>query len=83
MTGTHPDVLRTLADLVRINSVNPAYPGGRPEREIASCVGRFFREHGIETGEQEVLPERPNVIARLPGRDPKRRLVFEAHTDTA
>jgi acetylornithine deacetylase len=83
MTGTHPDVLRTLADLVRINSVNPAYPGGRPEREIASFVGRFFREHGIETEEQEVFPERPNVIARLPGRDPKRRLVFEAHTDTA
>lgn len=71
----------TLADLVRIESVNPAY-GGPGELEAARYVRRFFEQRGIETWEQEVFPGRPNVIARLPGRDPGRRIILEAHTDT-
>lgn len=78
-----PPVLDILAGLVRINSVNPAYDGGVPEAAIAAHVGDFFTAHGIENFEQEVLPGRPNRIARLPGRDPARRIVFEAHSDTA
>ena len=31
-------VLATLADLVRINSVNPAYVGGVPEAAMAAYV---------------------------------------------
>jgi acetylornithine deacetylase len=76
------DIIQTLASLVRINSVNPAYEGGRPEQEIAAWIADFFEQHGIETRTQEVFPERPNLIARLPGRDAERRLIFEAHTDT-
>lgn len=41
----------------------------------------FFSNRGIETFEQEVFPGRHNIIARLPGRTP-RRLLLEAHTDT-
>jgi acetylornithine deacetylase len=76
-------VIQTLAGLVRINSVNPAYPDGRPEADIAAFIRQFFTERGIESWEQEVFPGRPNVIARLAGRDPARRVVFEAHADTA
>lgn len=75
-------VLQTLADLVRINSVNSSYDGGPGEREIAGYVRCFFEQRGMEVWEEEVFPGRPNVIARLPGRDPGRRLVLEAHTDT-
>ncbi len=75
-------VLQTLSDLVRINSVNSSYDGGPGEREIAGYVRRFFEQRGMEVWEEEVFPGRPNVIARLPGRDPGRRLVLEAHTDT-
>jgi acetylornithine deacetylase len=71
----------TLADLVRIESVNPAY-GGPGELAAACYVRRFFDQRGIETWEQEVFPGRPNVIARLPGREPGRRIILEAHTDT-
>jgi len=77
-----PRLLETLADLVRINSVNPSYPGGRPEKFVAAYIREFFTQRGIETWEQEVFPDRPNIIARLPGRDASRRIVFEAHTDT-
>jgi acetylornithine deacetylase/succinyl-diaminopimelate desuccinylase family protein len=81
MSSRHP-VIETLASLVSINSVSSAYEGGPGEREIATWVRRFFEQRGIEVWEQEVFPNRPNVIARLPGRDSSRRVVLEAHTDT-
>ena len=34
----------TLADLVRINSVNPAFAGGKPEADIVRYVREFFRQ---------------------------------------
>lgn len=76
------NVLATLADLIRINSINPAYENGRPEGDIARYIERFFSDRGIETRRQEVFPDRPNLIARLPGRS-RRRVVLEAHVDTA
>jgi acetylornithine deacetylase len=75
-------VLQTLSDLVRINSINSSYEGGPGEAAVAAYVRRFFEQRGIETWEQEVFPGRNNVIARVPGRDPSRRVVFEAHMDT-
>jgi acetylornithine deacetylase len=75
-------VLDTLRDMVRINSVNPAYESGVPELEIQRYVSDFFRGHGIDVVEHQVLPNRSNVIGCLPGRNPGRRLIFEAHCDT-
>jgi len=79
--GLNP--VRTLVDLVAINSVNPAYAQGRPEAEIQAYVLDFFRRHDISACEQPVMPGRANVIGMLPGRAPGRRIVFEAHSDTA
>lgn len=75
-------LIDTLASLVRINSINPSYEGGPGEREIATWVREYFEQRGIEVWEQEVFPNRPNVIARLPGKNPNRRIILEAHTDT-
>lgn len=75
-------VLETLAELVAIDSVNPAYDGGVGEAGVARYVEAFFARLGIETFRQEVLPGRWNVIARLPGRNPARRVLLEAHMDT-
>lgn len=75
-------VVGTLAELVRIPSVNPAYEGGVSEAGVVAWLREFCRVRGIETRETEVFPGRPNLIARLPGRDPRRRIVLEAHTDT-
>ena len=75
-------VLETLAELVAIDSVNPAYDGGVGEAGVALYVEAFFAQRGIETIRQEVLPGRWNVIARIPGRNPERRVVLEAHMDT-
>lgn len=76
------NVIQTLQDLVRINSVNPAYDGGQSEAAIASYIEGFFRKRGIETWEQEVFEGRPNLIARVAGEQPGDPILFEAHTDT-
>ncbi|MEO6742311.1 MAG: M20 family metallopeptidase, partial [Chthoniobacteraceae bacterium] len=77
-----PPVIETLRSLIAINSVNSSYEGGPGEREIATWVRQFFEHRGIVVWEQEVFPDRSNVIARLPGRDPSRRVILEAHMDT-
>ena len=75
-------VLQTLADLIRVKSVNPNYQDGVNEIAIADYVCEFLRSNEIEFVVHEVLPQRPNVIATVPGRDKSRSLVFEAHMDT-
>ena len=75
-------VFETLADLIRIPSVNPNYGEGTTEAAVGEYVESFFRDQGIETVRQSVLPSRDNVIAKLPGRDSSRRIVLEAHMDT-
>lgn len=75
-------IIQTLAELVRINSVNPAYDAGCSEAGMVAYVRDFFTARGVETWEQPVFPARNNLIARLPGKDPTKRVVLEAHTDT-
>jgi len=75
-------VLDTLAELVRIPSVNPNYQGGVNELAMAEYVEAFFLDRGIETWRQNVFENRPNVIVRIPGENPQRRIVLEAHMDT-
>jgi acetylornithine deacetylase len=75
-------VLDLLAKLVSIPSVNPAYDGGVPEKDCAEFVENYFCNHGIETWRQDVFPQRFNVLARIPGQDRSKRMVFEAHMDT-
>lgn len=76
-------VIQTLSDLIRINSVNPSYPQGQVEDTIQRYILGFFQAAGIPTETQEVFPGRSNVIAKLSGRDSTRRLILEAHVDTA
>jgi len=75
-------VIKTLQELIRINSVNPAYDGGFSEAAVVSYIADFYQNHGIEYWEQEVLPGRSNLIAQIPGTQPGKRILFEAHTDT-
>jgi acetylornithine deacetylase len=82
LISTTSTLIETLSDLIRINSINPAYEEGPGEAEIQRYVSSRFRAAGLETIEQEVFANRANVIATLPGRNRNRRIVFEAHSDT-
>ncbi len=82
------ELLSTLADLIRINSVNAFYEDGPGEAELARYVETFFAERGIEACRQNVIEAngsveaRYNLIAKLPGVDSSKCIVLEAHMDT-
>ncbi len=72
-----------LAALVGINSVNPSLiPGAAGEAEIARFVKRWLDERAIPTEMHDAAPNRPSVIARVPGNGEGRSLLLNAHLDT-
>jgi acetylornithine deacetylase len=76
-------VVRTLADLVRINSVNPSIAADGPgEAEIAAYVVSSLARAGLETTTQEPRPGRVSAVARLAGVGGGRSLMLNAHADT-
>ncbi len=81
-----PLSVRLCRDLVAIPSVNPdgeSDLANTGESEVAHFAGEFCRKHGAEVVYEEVLPGRPNIIARFPGGRPgKPRIVLGPHTDT-
>ncbi len=68
---------RCLADLVRFPTVNP--PGD--EGSLAEHVAGQLHAMGLETELREVLPGRPNVVARLRGKSGRPVLLFNTHMD--
>jgi acetylornithine deacetylase/succinyl-diaminopimelate desuccinylase-like protein len=74
------------SELVRIPSVNPDGDPGTPQTGEAACaewLAEFLSAAGAEAGLREVLPGRPNVVARFPSISPgKPRILFAPHTDT-
>lgn len=76
-------LLRTLADLVRINSINPTLaPGGAGEAEIADYVADSLARAGLKVRKIEPEPGRPSVVGVLRGVEPGRSLMLNAHYDT-
>ena len=79
-------VVQLLQSLVRIPSVNPdGNPGTEQvgEKACAEFVGAFLEKCGARVEYQDVLPDRPNVVARFPSDRPgKPRLIFAPHLDT-
>ena len=74
-------LVRTLADLVRIDSVNPAF-GGPGERRIAEHVRGAMGALGMETHWHEPVPGRASVVGRLRGTGSGPALMLYAHHDT-
>ena len=90
LSSTHslPLVVRLCQELVRIPSVNPDDNPGTTEtgeERMAHWLADWIRTEfvGAEVSTPEVLPNRPNVLARFPSDAPgKPRLLFAPHTDT-
>jgi acetylornithine deacetylase/succinyl-diaminopimelate desuccinylase-like protein len=84
------DLVTTLADLVRLPSVNPM---GRPvtgdiyfEHRVTAYLESLFTRLGVRWERQTVQPQRDNIVARLDGATPPEQggplLMLEAHQDT-
>lgn len=73
----------TLADLVRINSVNPAFSEGvTSEREAAAYVAKALERLGMEITTYEPEDGRVSVVGRLAGAGSGRSLMLYGHLDT-
>src|SRR5918992_1525767 len=88
MQISEADVATLLGDLVAIPSINPAFRrDGEPENwfgeaAISRYVAEWLCRLGLEVETDVVLPDRPNLIARLPGRTGCQHFIWEGHLDT-
>jgi acetylornithine deacetylase/succinyl-diaminopimelate desuccinylase-like protein len=69
------DLLRRL---IRVETVNP--PGN--ETEAADLLREYLEANGVRCELYARVPERANLVARIPGRGQGPRLVLLSHTDT-
>jgi len=78
-------VVRLLADLVAIPSVNPmgrARSGNEySEQSLAEFIAAFLKKHSVDSELQQVGPNRPNVIGYIDAKA-SQTLLLEAHLDT-
>ena len=77
------ETLELAQRLVRIDSVNPSLvPGAAGESAIAHFVAGFLENRGLDVELTDVLPGRPNVVARIPGTRGGPTLLLCCHMDT-
>jgi acetylornithine deacetylase/succinyl-diaminopimelate desuccinylase-like protein len=71
------EVTGLLQALIRLDTVNP--PGN--ETRAAELLRDYLARHGVESTLYAMVPDRANLVARLPGGDgPTLELI--CHTDT-
>ncbi|HEY8192619.1 MAG TPA: M20/M25/M40 family metallo-hydrolase [Gaiellaceae bacterium] len=67
-----------LQELIRVDTVNP--PGN--ETGAAELLRDYLGDHGVESELYAKVPERANLVARIPGKGDGPRLILLSHTDT-
>jgi acetylornithine deacetylase/succinyl-diaminopimelate desuccinylase-like protein len=72
------EVTDLLQRLIRINTVNP--PGN--ETAAAELLREYLESSGVRCELYAKVPERANLVARIPGTGDGPRLALLAHTDT-
>lgn len=81
----HSSVVELTQALIRIPSVNPddqsGFSGGG-EQKIANELASWLRDWGAEVVLEEILPGRPNLIARWAPLDGRPRILLGPHLDT-
>ena len=72
------EVSELLQELIRLDTVNP--PGN--ETRAAELLRDYLEEHGVSCELYAKVPERANLVARIPGSGDGPRLALLSHTDT-
>jgi acetylornithine deacetylase/succinyl-diaminopimelate desuccinylase-like protein len=72
------EAVELLRELIRLDTVNP--PGN--ETRAAELLRAYLEDAGVECSLLAKVPERANLVARIPGRADGRRLLLLGHTDT-
>jgi acetylornithine deacetylase/succinyl-diaminopimelate desuccinylase-like protein len=72
------EAVELLQELIRLNTVNP--PGN--ETQAAELLRDYLEPFGVECELYARIPERANLVARIPGRGDGASLLLLSHTDT-
>ena len=72
------EAVELLRELIRADTVNP--PGN--ETRAAELLRAYLEDSGVECELYNKVPERANLVARLPGRAGGPTLMLLSHTDT-
>src|SRR5512133_4195441 len=72
------EVTELLQELIRVDTTNP--PGN--ETAAAELLRAYLEDSGAECELYARVPERANLVARLPGRGEGPTLMLLSHTDT-
>ncbi len=76
-------LVKTITDLVQINSMNPTLVAGAPgEVEIAGYVANTLKNIGLNVEKLEPEPGRVSVVGILKGSGGGRSLMLNGHIDT-
>jgi acetylornithine deacetylase/succinyl-diaminopimelate desuccinylase-like protein len=76
-TTLRQEVTELLQGLIRIDTTNP--PGN--EAAAAELLRDYLQDSGVECELYAKIPERANLVARIPGRADGPKLLFLSHTD--
>jgi acetylornithine deacetylase/succinyl-diaminopimelate desuccinylase-like protein len=76
--GLREEVTDLLQRLIRLDTVNP--PGN--ETRAAELLREYLEAHGVACELYAKVPERANLVARIPGRGAGPSLLLLSHTDT-
>lgn len=71
------EVTELLQELIRVDTTNP--PGH--ETRAAELLRTYLEENGVECELYAKVPERANLVARIPGRGNGPKLLLLSHTD--
>ncbi len=71
------EVTELLQELIRVDTTNP--PGN--ETAAAELLRAYLEQFGVECELYAKVPERANLVARIPGREDGPKLLFLSHTD--
>src|SRR6059058_548420 len=77
-TTLRQEATKLLQGLIRIDTTNP--PGN--ETRAAELLRDYLEDSGVSCELYARIPERANLVARIPGRGGGPRLLFLSHTDT-
>src|SRR5205809_6555383 len=72
------EAVELLQALIRLDTVNP--PGN--ETQAAELLRDYLAESGVRCELYARVPERANLVARVPGRGSGPSLLLLSHTDT-
>src|SRR5947208_6987351 len=76
-TTLRQEATKLLEGLIRIDTTNP--PGN--ETRAAELLRDYLEDSGVSCELYARIPERANLVARIPGRGDGPRLLFLSHTD--